>query len=93
MVDSIFNQIAISERQRKAGTFNVWATGEAMSLAINSGATGFPSDPGTPAAVTAGIDYAIANGMIVGAAFSYGQTTQSFDLGGDFKQTDIAGSL
>jgi uncharacterized protein YhjY with autotransporter beta-barrel domain len=91
--DSIFNQIAISERQRKAGTFNVWATGEAMSLAINSGATGFPSDPGTPAAGTAGIDYAIANGMIIGAAFSYGQTTQSFSLGGDFKQTDVAGSL
>lgn len=93
VVDSIFNQIAISERQRKAGTFNVWATGEAMSLAINSGSTGFPSDPGTPAAVTAGIDYAIASNMIVGAAFSYGQTTQSFSLGGDFKQTDIAGSL
>jgi outer membrane lipase/esterase len=64
-----------------------------MSLAINSGSTGFPNDPGTPAAVTAGIDYAIASNMIVGAAFSYGQTTQSFDLGGDFKQTDIAGSL
>jgi outer membrane lipase/esterase len=93
VVDSIFNQIAISERQRKANTFNVWATGEAMSLAINSGSTGFPSDPGTPAAVTAGIDYAIANGLIVGAAFSYGQTSQSFDLGGNFKQTDIAGSL
>jgi outer membrane lipase/esterase len=93
VVDSIFNQIAISERQRKAGTFNVWATGEAMSLAINSGSTGFPNDPGTPAAVTAGIDYAIASNMIVGAAFSYGQTTQSFSLGGDFKQTDIAGSL
>jgi outer membrane lipase/esterase len=93
VVDTIFNQIAISERQRKTGTFNVWASGEAMSLAINSRSTGFPSDPGTPAAVTAGIDYAIANNMIVGAAFSYGQTSQSFSLGGDFKQTDIAGSL
>jgi outer membrane lipase/esterase len=93
MVDTIFNQIAISERQRKTGTFNVWVSGEAMSLAINSGSTGFPNDPGTPAAVTAGIDYAIANGMIVGAAVSYGQTTQSFDLGGNFKQSEIAGSL
>ena len=93
VVDAIFNQIAISERARKTGTFNVWVTGEAMSLAIHSGSTGFPSDPGTPAGVTAGIDYAIANGMIVGAAFSYGQTSQSFDLGGNFKQTDIAGSL
>jgi outer membrane lipase/esterase len=93
LVDTIFNQIAISERQRQAGTFNVWASGEAMSLAINSGSPGFPNDPGTPAAVTAGIDYAVANGAIIGAAVSYGQTSQSFDLGGDFKQTEIAGSL
>ncbi len=93
VVDSILNQIAISENQRKTGTFNVWATGEAMSLAINAGSAGFPNDPGTPAAVTAGVDYAITNSMIVGAAFSYGQTKQSFSLGGDFKQTDIAGSL
>jgi outer membrane lipase/esterase len=93
IVDSIFNQIAISQYQRKAGTFNVWATGQAMSLAINSGSPGFPNDPGVPAAVTAGIDYAIAGNMIVGAAFSWGQTTQSFDLGGNFKQTEVAGSL
>ncbi len=93
IVDSIFNQIAISERQRQAGTFNVWVTGEAAYLAMRSGSTGFPNDPGTPAGVTAGIDYAIARNMIVGAAFSYGQTTQSFDLGGNFKQTEIAGSL
>ncbi len=64
-----------------------------MSLAINAGSAGFPNDPGTPAAVTVGVDYAITNSMIVGAAFSYGQTKQSFSLGGDFKQTDIAGSL
>jgi outer membrane lipase/esterase len=93
IVDSIFNQIAISQHQRKAGTFNVWVTGEAASLAINSGSPGFPGDPGVPASVTAGIDYAIASNMIVGAAFSWGQTTQSFDLGGNFKQTEIAGSL
>ena len=93
IVDSIFNQIAISQRQRKAGTYNVWVTGEAASLAINSGSPGFPGDPGVPASVTAGIDYAIASNMIVGAAFSWGQTTQSFSLGGNFKQTEVAGSL
>ncbi len=93
IVDSIFNQIAISQHQRKAGTFNVWVTGEAASLAINSGSPGFPGDPGVPASVTAGIDYAIASNMIVGAAFSWGQTTQSFDLGGNFRQTEVAGSL
>jgi outer membrane lipase/esterase len=93
IVDTIFNQIAISQRQRNPGTFNVWASGEAMSLAIKSGAQGFPGDPGTPAAVTAGIDYAIGHNMLIGAAFSWGQTTQSFDLGGNFKQTEVAGSL
>src|SRR5262249_52038543 len=55
--------------------------------------TGFPNDPGIPASVTAGIDYAISGNMIVGAAFSWGQTTQSFDLGGNFRQTEVAGSL
>jgi outer membrane lipase/esterase len=93
MVDSIFNQIAISQRQRRTGTFNVWVTGDVASLAVNSGVQGFPSDPGTPAAVTGGIDYAVANGLLVGAAVSYGHTTQGFDLGGNFKQSEIAGSL
>lgn len=93
VVDSIFNQIAISQHQRNAQTFNVWVTGGAASLAINSSSQGFPGDPGIPAAVTAGIDYAISRGMLIGAAVSYGQTTQSFDLGGNFKQTEVAGSL
>ena len=93
IVDSIFNQIAISQRQRNPQTFNVWVTGGAASLAINSGSPGFPSDPGTPAAATAGIDYAIGSGLLIGAAVSYGQTRQSFDLGGNFKQTEVAGSL
>jgi len=93
MVDSIFNQIAISERQRRTGTFNVWVTGDVASLAVNSGAHGFPNDPGVPAAITGGIDYAVANGLLIGAAISYGHTTQSFDLGGNFKQSEIAGSL
>jgi outer membrane lipase/esterase len=93
IVDSIFNQIAISQRQRRANTFNVWVTGDVSSLQMNSGYQGFPNDPGIPAAVTAGIDYAFANGLLIGAAFSYGQTTQSFDLGGNFKQSEIAGSL
>jgi outer membrane lipase/esterase len=93
MVDSIFNQIAISQRQRRTGTFNVWVTGDVASLAVNSGAQGFPNDPGIPAAITGGIDYSVANGLLIGAAISYGHTTQSFDLGGNFKQSEIAGSL
>jgi outer membrane lipase/esterase len=93
VVDSIFNQIAISERQRRSGTFNVWVTGDVASLTVNSGVQGFPNDPGIPAAITGGVDYSLGNGLLVGAAVSYGHTTQSFDLGGNFKQSDIAGSL
>jgi hypothetical protein len=59
-------------------TFNVWVTGDVASLKMNSGSEGFPNDPGTPAAVTAGVDYAFANGLLVGGAVSYGQTTRSF---------------
>ncbi len=93
VVDSIFDQIAISQRQRKVGTFNVWVGGDVASLAINSGYNGFPNDPGVPAAITGGIDYAFANGWLVGGAISAGNTTQSFDLGGNFKQNEFAASL
>jgi outer membrane lipase/esterase len=93
VVDSIFNQIAISQRQRRSGTFNVWVTGDVASLAMDSGARGFANDPGIPAAITGGIDYSVGNGLLIGAAVSYGHTTQSFDIGGNFKQRDIAGSL
>jgi outer membrane lipase/esterase len=93
VVDSIFNQIMISQRQRKVGTLNVWVGGDVASLAINSGSNGFPNDPGTPAAITGGIDYAFANGWLVGGAISAGNTTQSFDLGGNFKQSEFAASL
>jgi outer membrane lipase/esterase len=93
VVDGIFNQIAISQRQRKAGTFNVWVGGDVSSLQANSGYTGFPNDPGIPAAITGGIDYAFANGWLLGGAISVGSTTQSFSLGGNFKQDEWAASL
>jgi outer membrane lipase/esterase len=93
VVDSIFNQIAISQRQRKLGTFNVWVGGDVASLAMNSGYNGFPNDPGVPAAITGGIDYAFANGVLLGGAISVGTTKQSFDLGGNFKQDEFAASV
>jgi outer membrane lipase/esterase len=93
MVDSIFNQIAISQRQRRSGTLNFWVTGDVASLAMDAGGRGFPNDPGIPASITGGIDYSVGNGLLVGGAVSYGRTTQSFDIGGNFKQSDIAGSL
>lgn len=35
VVDGIFNQIAISERQRGVGTFNAWVTGDVSSLKMD----------------------------------------------------------
>ena len=93
VVDAIFNQIAISQRQRAVGSVNGWVSGDVSSLKMNSGYTGFPNDPGVPAAISGGFDYAFANGWLIGAAISVGTTTQSFDLGGDFKQNEYAASL
>jgi outer membrane lipase/esterase len=93
VVDAIFNQIAISKRDRSAGTFNVWVGGDVASLAMNSGYNGFPNDPGVPASVSGGIDYAFASGWLLGGALSGGTTTQSFDLGGNFKMDEFAASI
>jgi outer membrane lipase/esterase len=93
MIDSIFEQIAISQQHRAVGTFNLWVSGSVSSLAIHSGSANFPNDPGMPAAATAGIDYAVANGLLVGAAVSYGQTKQSWSLGGSFTEKEIVGSV
>jgi outer membrane lipase/esterase len=93
VVDTIFNQIAISQHARKVGSFNVWLGGDVSSLKMNSGYNGFPNDPGVPASITGGIDYAFANGWLIGGAISFGTTTQSFDLGGNFKLNEFAASL
>jgi len=93
VVDTIFNQIAISQHQRGVGTFNAWLSGDVSSLKINSGYNGFPNDPGVPASVAAGFDYAFANGWLLGGAIAVGNTAQSFDLGGNFTQNEYAASL
>ena len=54
---------------------------------------GFPDDPGTPVAVTAGFDYRWSPELIVGAAISGGTTRQTFSTGGDYRQNEIAGSV
>ena len=54
---------------------------------------GFPNDPGTPVATTAGFDYAVTPDWLVGMAFSGLVTTQSFSLGGNFTQSEWATSV
>ena len=90
IVDSIFQQIAISQHQRSVGTYNAWISGDVSSLSMGNSYSGFPTDPGTPAMVTVGLDYAFAPGWLIGGAVSVGTTTQSFSLGGNFRQNEYA---
>ena len=89
LVDSIFQQIPISQRQRRVGTFNAWITGDLSSLSFGND-PGFPTDPGTPGMVTVGADYLSTPNWLIGAAVSVGTTTQSFSLGGNFTQNEFA---
>ena len=92
IVSTILNQIPLSQRQRGPSGFNAWISGDISYLKMTN-ANGFPDDPGTPAALTVGLDYKIANDWIAGAAVSYGTTKQSFSTTGDFRQNDYAFSL
>lgn len=89
VVDTIYEQIAISQRQRRPGTFNTWVSGDVSWLSVGN-FPGFPTDPGTPAMFTVGTDYLWAPNWLIGGAVSAGTTTQSFSLGGNFKQTEYA---
>ena len=75
VITSIFNQIPLSWGQ--TGAFHGWASGD-VSVFKAKNYNGFPDDPGTPAAVTAGFDYRVARNWLVGAAFSGATTKQSF---------------
>jgi len=91
VVNSITSQIPLSFGT--PGGFHGWVSGDVSWLKMDSSYAGFPNDPGTPAATTAGFDYALTRDWLIGAAFSGGTTTQSFSLGGDFRQTEYAVSL
>jgi outer membrane lipase/esterase len=91
VVNAIQNQIPLS--YGTPGSFHGWVSGDVSWLKMTNNAFGFPNDPGTPVATTAGFDYAVTPDWLVGAAFSGLTTTQSFSLGGNFTQTEYAGSV
>jgi outer membrane lipase/esterase len=90
VVNAIQNQIPLSFAT--PGTFHGWVSGDVSWLKMNN-APGFPNDPGTPIATSAGFDYAMTRDWLAGVAFSGGHTRQTFSLGGDFEQTELAVSL
>jgi outer membrane lipase/esterase len=90
VVNSIVDQLRISQRQRSVGSYNAWVTGDIAALKMSSAFNGFPGDPGVPISGTVGVDYAFAAGWLVGGALSVGTTTQTFNLGGNFQQNEVA---
>jgi outer membrane lipase/esterase len=87
VVNSILNQIPLSFGQ--VGAFHGWVSGDVSWLKIDN-YTGFPDDPGTPVAVTAGFDYRISSDWLAGMAFSGATTKQTFSAGGGFRQEEFA---
>jgi outer membrane lipase/esterase len=93
LINTIQNQLPISNGNRGAAGYNAWVSGDVSSLTMNNSSTGFPGDPGTPAALTAGFDFK-SNGWLYGAAFSVNYTQQSFTLvSGGFTQNGGSVSL
>jgi outer membrane lipase/esterase len=93
LVNAILNQISISQRQSGPGGFNAWVTGDVSWLKITN-YPGFPDDPGTPVAMTAGFDYRLTRDWLVGAALSVGTTRQTFSLDrGHFTQSAFTASF
>jgi outer membrane lipase/esterase len=90
LVDSIFQQIQVSEQHRAVGSYNAWVSGDISSLSMGNSFPGFPSDPGVPGMVTVGADYMWSSHWLIGGAVSAGTTTQSFSLGGNFKENEYA---
>jgi outer membrane lipase/esterase len=93
IVDTIQNQITLSQQHRAPGTYNIWLGGDVAYLAMSSGYTGFPSDPGTPVAGTFGMDYALNSRWLIGGAVSADTTSQSFSLGGNFSMSEYVASV
>jgi outer membrane lipase/esterase len=89
LVETIYQQMAISEHGRMPGTFNTWVGGDVSSLSMDN-YNGFPSDPGTPGMLAVGFDYLWTPNLLLGGAVSVATTTQSFSIGGNFRQNEAA---
>jgi outer membrane lipase/esterase len=89
---TIQGQLDPSAQHRGPNGINVWASAGAYSLAVDN-ATGLPNDSSTPIGGTVGIDYQLADGVIMGMAFSSANQSPRFSTGGHFDEADEAPSL
>ncbi|MFP5258874.1 MAG: autotransporter domain-containing protein, partial [Acidobacteriota bacterium] len=89
----IQGQIDLSGQHRGPTGVNVWIGGGVGALTLRN-FSGFPDVSGTPFTGSAGVDYLTPGGLMLGAAFTAGTTTQHFSTGGGrFDQNDQAISL
>jgi outer membrane lipase/esterase len=79
LFNTIQSQLPISNSNRGPGGYNAWVSGDISSLTMSSSYNGFPGDPGSPMALTAGFDFK-SYGWLYGVAFSVDHTSQSFTL-------------
>jgi outer membrane lipase/esterase len=93
VINAIRNQIPVSLDQGKPDGYSGWVTGDVAFLKLNNAYPYFPSDPGTPVFVTAGLDYRWSREWLVGGALSIGSTRQTFSTGGRFTEDEFAASL
>ncbi len=91
-MNTIHEQIDLSGQHRGPSGVNAWISAGANSLSLGN-APDFPNVSGTPTGGTAGGDYLIPGGIIVGAAVTAGGQTQGFSSGGHFTQAAEAASL
>jgi len=92
VVDTIYQQITQGDRQRGPSGFNIWATIDAMSLALDN-YPGFPSDPGIPVYGSVGFDKAVGTWLFGGALTLGGQQASFAQNFGGFSQDELAASL
>jgi outer membrane lipase/esterase len=93
LINTIQNQILVSQGQRGQAGFNTWLSGDFASLRT-SDYLGFPGQSGDPAALTAGFDYRLPRDFLVGVAISAGRQRVDFPDGfGRFYQSEFSVSL
>jgi outer membrane lipase/esterase len=92
LISAIQNQIPMSQRQNGRTGFNTWLSGDISRLKIQN-SSGFPDDPGTPVALTAGFDYKMPSDWLAGVAITVGRQNASFSQNfGGFTQNELTAS-
>jgi outer membrane lipase/esterase len=92
LVSSIQAQIDLSQMLRGPSGVNAWVTGNVNAISFEN-YHGFPGDPDTLITGAAGVDYALAPGLIAGVAVSGGSLNSAFGTTGYFTQTENSVSL